>query len=283
MPDSTGRQHSRRQIPAQKTLTGRPRPLHPSSWRDFGPQDRVEFSSSEFHCAKTAHLYSNCGDAETHRSICRLSEEKPESDSTHGWRQESFAWLKTRHGVAGSLRTSPDCDFRGAAPLAGQPPDSFFRGAVSGLAGRRTRLAVAHRAGDPLALGDGVDAIHREQLHRLPGAGRPVNLGRTRVGRVPQPEVRPAVVRRNIAAAGQHILTHAHPVGVQVHRGASGVARAFRAAHQLHLYPVVIVRVHVPEQHRRRAPDWAAADKAVFPVCSDRMRLFSSTSRRLIR
>ena len=104
MPDSTGRQHSRRQIPAQKTLTGRPRPLHPSSWRDFGPQDRVEFSSSEFHCAKTAHLYSNCGDAETHRSICRLSEEKPESDSTHGWRQESFAWLKTRHGVAGSLR-----------------------------------------------------------------------------------------------------------------------------------------------------------------------------------
>jgi hypothetical protein len=46
---------------------------------------------------------------------------------------------------------------------------------------------------------------------------------------------------------------------------------------------VVIVRVHVPEQHRRRAPDWAAADKAVFPVCSDRMRLFSSTSRRLIR
>ena len=71
---------------------------------DFGPQDRVEFSSSEFHCAKTAHLYSNCGDAETHRSICRLSEEKPESDSTHGWRQESFAWLKTRHGVAGSLR-----------------------------------------------------------------------------------------------------------------------------------------------------------------------------------
>jgi len=83
----------------------------------FGAMSRAtpkrKHPSSEFHCAKTAHLYSNYGDAETHRSICRLSEEKPESDSTHGWRQESFAWLKTRHGVAGSLRTSPDCDFRG--------------------------------------------------------------------------------------------------------------------------------------------------------------------------
>lgn len=102
---------------------------------DFGPQDRVEFSSSEFHCAKTAHLYSNCGDAETHRSICRLSEEKPESDSTHGWRQESFAWLKTRHGVAGSLRCLLIVTSGGPLLSLGSHPIPFSGARFQGLPG----------------------------------------------------------------------------------------------------------------------------------------------------
>jgi hypothetical protein len=95
----------------------------------------VEFSSSEFHCAKTAHLYSNCGDAETHRSICRLSEEKPESDSTHGWRQESFAWLKTRHGVAGSLRCLLIVTSGGPLLSLGSHPIPFSGARFQGLPG----------------------------------------------------------------------------------------------------------------------------------------------------
>lgn len=59
----------------------------------------------------------------------------------------------------------------------------------------RTGRATTQSAGDPLALGDGVDAVHGRQLYRLFGAGGPVNLGGPGIGRIAQPEVRPPVVR----------------------------------------------------------------------------------------
>ena len=78
-----------------------------------------------------------------------------------------------------------------------------------------------------------------------------MNLSDSSIGCIAETEMRSAIIRGNKAAAGQNILTHPHPVCLQVDRGASGIARTFRTADQLHLNPVVLVWINVPQQHRR--------------------------------
>src|SRR5215469_5521384 len=80
----------------------------------------------------------------------------------------------------------------------------FLRGASCGSVGRLsigTRFTAAERAGDPLALFDGVDTIHCRQFYLLHRAGRPVNLSCTCIGRIAKHEVQPAIVGRDVASA----------------------------------------------------------------------------------
>src|ERR1700684_3538114 len=67
----------------------------------------------------------------------------------------------------------------------------------------RAGFSGAQRALNPFAFFDGVNPIDLWNLHRLFRTRRPVNLCRTRIGRVAQAEVQPPVIGGNIASARQ--------------------------------------------------------------------------------
>jgi hypothetical protein len=77
-----------------------------------------------------------------------------------------------------------------------------------------------------------------------------VNLSCSRIGGVAKSEVGPGIVRRDEAAARQDILAHAHAIRFQIDRGAHCIARALRTPDQLQLHPVMMIRIHIPEQCR---------------------------------
>ena len=82
-----------------------------------------------------------------------------------------------------------------------------------------------------------------------------MNLDRASVGSIAQAKMEPAVIGGDVASAGQHILALAHAIGGQIGGGAGGVARAFGSADQLHLHPMMMIGIHIAQQHRR-AVDW---------------------------
>ena len=104
----------------------------------------------------------------------------------------------------------------------------------------------------PLPSVDGVDAIRRGNLDRLLRARGPVNLCRPRICRIAQPEVQPPVVRTRCSCRST-----AHPAAAACRSPADTPSRRshragfFGAAHQPHLHPVMMIRIHIAQQHRR--------------------------------
>ena len=78
-----------------------------------------------------------------------------------------------------------------------------------------------------------------------------MNFERADIRSIAQSKVQTAVVGRDIAAAGENILSLTHPVGRKVRCGAGGVARAFRPTHELDFDPMMMVRIHVAQQNGR--------------------------------
>ena len=68
--------------------------------------------------------------------------------------------------------------------------------------------------------------------------------------RLPQPEMRPRIVAREITPAAQNILALLHSVRGHIHRRAHRITRAFRPSNKLQLQPVILVRRNIPQQHR---------------------------------
>ena len=102
-----------------------------------------------------------------------------------------------------------------------------------------------------------------------------MNLRSSRIDGVAQPEMRTLIVRGDEASAGKNVLAHAHPVGLEVDRGAHGVARAIGTAHQLHLYPMMMVGVHVPQQRGIKALNKYLSTSRGIPAeisCKERSR-----------
>lgn len=78
-----------------------------------------------------------------------------------------------------------------------------------------------------------------------------MNLGDSCIGCIAQAEMWSAIIRGNKAAAGQNILTHPHPVCLYIDRGTSSISRTLRSPNQLHFHPMVLVWIHIPQQHGR--------------------------------
>src|ERR1039457_6470031 len=102
----------------------------------------------------------------------------------------------------------------------------------------KTWLFGAQNARNALPLGDGEYPIHCGQLYNLLDPGRPANLGTSGVGRIAEPEVRPLIVRRDIAPAAHHVLSLAKTVGRQIYRGSHRIARALRPTQQLQTFRI---------------------------------------------
>ena len=75
-----------------------------------------------------------------------------------------------------------------------------------------------------------------------------MDFGRACVGAIAKAEVCSLVVRRDIAAGTQNVLTHADAVGCEEDFSTNGVARAAFPADEAKFDPVVVVGVHVAQK-----------------------------------
>src|ERR1700722_10965594 len=84
-------------------------------------------------------------------------------------------------------------------------------------------------------------------FHRTTG---PMNLNGIHGGCVADPEVRPLIVGRLIAAAAKYICSLTKAVRRQIDRGAHSVPRTLWAANQLQPNPMMMVWANIPHQRR---------------------------------
>ena len=116
----------------------------------------------------------------------------------------------------------------------------------------RTTLAVAQRAGNALAFSDGVDAVHRGQLDLSPSRPR-ASESPPFQGRSHRP-ARSAAVGRSLKCSCRW---PAHRRAAACRWRSDTRWRTWRragssgSAYQPHLHPVMMIGVHIPQQHRR--------------------------------
>src|ERR1700728_1823616 len=77
-----------------------------------------------------------------------------------------------------------------------------------------------------------------------------MNLGGARICCVAQSKMQSAVVRTDIAPAGENVAALAYSICLQIHRRAGSISRTSRAAHKLQLDPMVMIGIYVPQQRR---------------------------------
>src|SRR5665213_2127764 len=117
--------------------------------------------------------------------------------------------------------------------------------------GHWTWLSLTQGRGDPFAFRNGIDTVYSREPDAFLCPGGPVNLRRSSIRGIPNTEMWSLIVGRNIAAATQHILSLAHPMGGEIYGRAHCVSRPPDRANQLQFDPVVLVGVHISEERRR--------------------------------
>src|SRR5579872_5196013 len=115
---------------------------------------------------------------------------------------------------------------------------------------RVTALAIADRAGNTFIFRYGVDAVDMRQAQSLHGAAGPVNLYLIDCVGVTQSKMDAHVIGREITPPAENIASLTHAVCGDVDGCTNRVAGAFGAADELHLDPMMMVGIHVAQQHR---------------------------------
>src|ERR1700761_4086352 len=114
-----------------------------------------------------------------------------------------------------------------------------------------TGTAAAERAGNALSFNESVDTIDVWQLDLFDHAGWPMNLCCSSICCVAQTKVQAPIIGRDVTSARQHILAHPHSIRAQKYSRTSCIARTLRASDKFQFHPMMMIRAHIPQQHRR--------------------------------
>jgi hypothetical protein len=107
---------------------------------------------------------------------------------------------------------------------------------------------------DALAFDDGIEAIHSGHVYMFDGSAWPMNLNAVDFRRNSQTKVNAKIVRRGITATADHIAALPDATGCEIDGSSDCIPRTLRPANHFDPYPVILVSVHIPQQH------WSAVE-----------------------